>query len=107
MRDSTWLAAEDIEGLGDITLTIEKVHIRKNVEFEFGRKTPVVYSLKFKGKSRELIMNTSKRNVIQDLYGVGTDAWVGKDVTLYVDDRIKLAGKMVKGIRIRKTAPKK
>lgn len=102
MRDSTWLAAEDIDGLGDVTLTIEKVHVRKNVEFDFGRKTPVVYSLKFKGKQRELILNSAKRNVIQDAYGSSTGDWVGKEVTLYVDPNVKMKGEKVKGIRIRK-----
>jgi len=104
MRTSPWMAAEDILDKGDVKVTIEYVNRRRNVEFEMGRKEPVVYSLKFVGATKELILNATNRKTLKDLFGVSTSKWAGKIVVIYTT-KAKFAGKNVDAIRI-KAAPK-
>lgn len=101
MRESEWLASEDIEDAGDVTVEIEAVIKRTDVSFEAGRKKPVVYSLKFKGKTRELVLNGTNRRRMVEHFGKRAVDWKGQKITLYVDPNVKFAGKTVKGIRIR------
>lgn len=101
MRDSEWLAAEDIRGFGDVKAVIENVYVSRNVEFEGGRKKPVVYSLAFVGKDRRLILNAARRKVLTKSRGTNVDNWVGCTVTMYVDETVKMGGKQVGGIRFR------
>lgn len=101
MRVSPWLAAEDIDGLGDVKVTIAKVRKHEDVEFEQGRKVKVAYSLQFDGKQRELVLNATNRKAVMAMFGTVTTGWLGKQITLYVDPNVKLKGQTVKGIRIR------
>lgn len=101
MRVSPWLAAEDIDGLGDVKVTIAKVRKHANVEFEQGRKKEVAYSLGFEGKQRELLLNSTNRKTITAMFGPEIKDWKGKSITLYIDPNVKLKGQTVKGIRIR------
>ena len=103
MRDTTWLAAEDIKHLGDVKVEIESVQQDTDVEFEAGRKVNKVYSLKFKGKGRKLVINATNRKILKKLYGTDVTGWAGKEITLYVQDNVKMMGKVVDGIRIRAT----
>lgn len=105
MRESPWLASEDIDGLGDVIVTIETVHKDENVEFELGRTKPVVYSVKFKGHQRKMIVNGVNRKTLVNFFGVETKNWLGKSITLYVKDGVKVGKEMKKGIRIRQTLP--
>jgi len=101
MRDSEWLAAEDIRGHGDVVVKIEGVFVSRDVEFEHGRKKPIVYSLKFVGKDRRLVVNAARRKVLTKARGTNVDKWVGCTVTLFVDESVKMRGEVVGGIRFR------
>ena len=101
MRVSPWLAAEDIRGFGDQTVTIEQVYIHRNVEFEKGRSKPKAYALKFVGKTRQLLDNAARRKVLVDARGLDVTNWVGCSVTMYVDESVKMKGVAVGGIRFR------
>jgi endo-1,4-beta-mannosidase len=101
MRKSTWLASEDLAGLGDVEVEILRVHRNHDVEFEAGRKEKVVYSLEFKGANRQLVLNSANRKRLAGLFGSDVKAWSGKKVKLYVDTNVKLMGKTTSGIRIR------
>ncbi len=101
MRNSPWLASEDLAGREQFTLTIEEVFKHRNVTFDKGRVEPIVWALAFKETDKQMVVNGTNRRRIVALYGPRTDEWRQKTVTLYVDHKVKLAGKTVDGIRVR------
>lgn len=100
-KETPWLAAEDIVGLGDITVEIIACYRHKDVEFGAGRKEPLVYSVEFKGKKKQLVLNSTNRQVLFNAFGSDTKKWKGQTVLLYVDPKVRLMGKLVPGIRIK------
>ena len=103
-RDSVWLTADDLPEK-EVTFEIVDVMMRKDVTFQAGRVKPQVGTLKFKGMSRELGLNATNNNTMMKLYGRDTGGWIGKRVTLYVDPNVSMAGKIMRGVRIRATVP--
>lgn len=102
MRDSQWLASEDLEDRGGkVTVTIAMCRKHTDVEFEAGRKVPTAYTLSFEGKEKEMILNATNRKKLVDLFGRSVADWKGKKIELYVQSDIRLMGKLVNGIRIR------
>ena len=59
MKDSPWLASEDLMGLGDVPVTIEKCLRHKNVEFDKGRVEDTVFTLVLAGKKKQLVLAVS------------------------------------------------
>lgn len=100
-KPSPWLASEDIVGRGDIKVVIEAVYKHENVEFEQGRKEKKVFTIKYKGKEKQHIINATNRSVLRSRFGPDVQKWKGQEVTLYVDENVKMMGKTVCGIRIR------
>lgn len=90
-KDSQWLASEDI-GTREVTVTIEQVEIYNDVAFDAGRKEAKVAALKFAGKEKRMILNATNRKTLVRLYGMDTAQWQGKQVTLYVDMRVRQVG---------------
>lgn len=102
MRTSPWLASEDLDGLGEVEVTIETVRLHKDVEMQEGRKKPKLYSLKFVGKERELVLNATNRKTLVGHFGTDTKAWRGQKIKLYVKDGVRNpAGGTTKGIRVK------
>lgn len=99
MRDSPWLASEDLDG--DVTLTIKQCHKYENVEFEAGRKKPLVFTLEFEKAKRQLVLNGTNRKKLQTKFGNNVQDWKGKQVTLYVQSGIRVGRETKNGIRIR------
>ena len=100
-KDSPWLASEDLIGLGDVKVVIESVFRHADVEFDAGRKEKVVYSVKFKGKSKQLVLNSTNRKTLVGKFGVNVKDWADKEVILYVDPNVRMMGKVVPGVRIK------
>jgi hypothetical protein len=102
MRKSPWLASEDLDGAKkDVLVTIEDVMRHENATFDEGRTEPRVFSLKFAGKEKQMILNATNRKVLARAFGMKTANWRGQTVALYVDPRVRFGGKTVKGLRIR------
>lgn len=101
MRTSPWLASEDLLGLGDVPAKIAGVYRHREVEFEAGRSEPVVYTVAFAGKSKQLVLNATNRKALVRKFGANVKEWIGKTVVLHVDDNVRLMGKTVCGIRIK------
>lgn len=100
-RESLWLTQEDLPHDKDTVVTIEKIHIRRNVEFTNETKK-VAESAKFKGKERELLLNATHRNTLTRLSGSSNcGAWFGLTIALFVDPEVKSFGKIVPAVRIR------
>ena len=104
--DSPWLAADDLPSDKDTIVTIEAVHLRRDVTMDAGRKKDVALSLRFVGKKRELMLNATNRNTLSMLSGSNKcEAWFGMTVALFVQQGIRRPdGTKGPAIRIR---PKK
>jgi hypothetical protein len=103
--DTPWLASEDLLDLGDVAVEIEGVYRHKDAKFDEGR-TQTIFALKFKGKKKELVLNATNRKTLVAMFGTGNvKEWVGKQITLYVDQRVRKPGggrgETCCGIRIR------
>jgi len=107
MRESVWLTNEDIPHDRDVIVTIEKVHERRNVVFQGGRKVPRCFSLKFVGKDRELKVNAGHRKILNELTGKGdAGAWKGLGVYLWVEQNVRRGdGTSGPAVRIRAKRP--
>lgn len=102
MRQSQWMACEDLDGFTEAKCTIEHVWLHRNVSFEEGRKQDKVYSLGFKGKAKQLVLNATNRRRLVALFGSKTTEWIGQTITLYVKDGVRSPkGGTTRGIRIR------
>ena len=101
MRDSDWLAAEDLRGLGDIKVVIDKIVRHRDVKFEDGKNHAVVYAIKFKGKHKHLKMKACIRKIMNDARGPKVTEWAGCGVTMFVDESVQCKGQRVGGIRFR------
>lgn len=102
-KPSPWLASEDI-GAAQVRVVIEAVEIYKGVEFDQGRVEESIGALKFQGKEKRMILNSTNRKALVNLYGMETRDWIGKPVLLVVDTKVRMMGKIVAGLRI-KPAP--
>lgn len=102
MRTSPWLASEDLDGLGEVEVTIEAVYLHKDAVMQDGRKQPKLYAVKFLNKERQLVLNATNRKTLVGHFGSDTKAWKGQKVALYVKDGVRNpAGGTTKGIRIK------
>jgi len=64
----------------DVTLTISSVFLEE-LEGETGKKMKAI--LGFAGTPKQLVLNKTNGLCIKAMFGVETDAWRGKRVTLY------------------------
>ena len=105
--ESKYLKSEDVEQAGgEMLLTVTGV-ARKEYIDEAGKKE-VKGELTFQEVEKKMTLNVTNTNVMVTMFGghnIDT-AWVGKQVTLYVDNAVKFQNKLVKGLRIRLVDPK-
>lgn len=86
----------------DLVLTITRV-TRQEVLNPKTNKKAMKVCLGFKETDKLMVLNATNRDIIaKELgYGYKYPSWSGKQITLYVDPNVKVAGKKVGGIRIR------
>jgi len=101
MRESQWLAAEDLEGLGEVEVTIKQVNLHQNVQVEGQPKRDRVYTLEFDGRHKEMWINATNRKVLKMMYGDDVNAWSGKTITFYAQDGIRVGKTTKAGIRVK------
>lgn len=97
-KPTNWLASEDILGLPPVKVVVEGCFRHKDAEFEGGRKE-TVFAIKFKDKTKQLLLNSTNRQRMVSMFGANVGAWAGQTIELTVVD-CKMMGKPVKGIRI-------
>lgn len=89
-RESQWLSNEDIPHDRDSVVTIEAVVRRDNLTMQGGRTKKVGLSLRFVGKSRELLLNATNRKTLAIMFGTNECAqWFGKRVALFVEQNVR------------------
>ena len=101
MKESPWLSSEDILDAGDVPVKIVRCHKYQNVAFDAGRTEPTVYALEFEGKSKQLVLNSVNRKTLVAKFSTDVRKWADQEVVLWVDRKVRFAGRTVNGIRIR------
>ena len=103
MKSSEWLASSDIIGLGDVQVTIESVVKSTNVKMDGGRTEKEIYSLKFVGKDKKMVLNATNRKTLAKMFSASVKKWKGQKVKLYVEDGVRnpKGGSPVQGLRIK------
>jgi hypothetical protein len=97
-----WLASEDLIGRGDVPAVIEQVLVYDEVAFVGGRKEKNVPALKFKDRTKQLVLRTgANRKTLVKLFGADTQKWIGQTIHLYHEPDVMMKGERVGGIRIR------
>lgn len=100
LKDSNWLTAETLPTDRDTVVQIEAVVRRREVKFK--NETKHSYgSLRFKGKEKELGLNSTHLKVLKALFGSDTSNWFGQYIALYVDPDVSAFGQIVSAVRIR------
>lgn len=100
LKDSAWLSAETIAADKDTIVEIEAVIRRRIVKFKNEEKKGYG-SLRFKGKEKELGLNSTHIKVLRALFGPDTSTWYGQKIALYVDNDVMAFGQRVSAVRIR------
>jgi hypothetical protein len=98
MITSKFLRKEDLDG-GEISVTIRDL-LREQMPGDDAEQRWVLY---FGELKKGLVLNTSTIRVLEKSYGSDSSAWVGKRVTLYVDENVTFKGQVVGGLRLRTT----
>lgn len=106
MKGNTpWLASEDILGLGDVAVTIEAVVKNEDVVMDGGRREKQLFSLRFKGKEKAMILNSTNRKTLSSGFGADTKKWLGQTIKIYAETGIRKPGgkqgETCTGLRIR------
>lgn len=88
MKESDWLSVEDLQASGrpHIDVTIERVLLHKNVQFEAGRTEAKKYAIAFKGAGKQLLINATNRKRLVGLFGGNTKDWIGKRIRLHLEE---------------------
>ena len=106
--ESKYLKSEDVEQAGgELLLTVTSV-ARKEYTDEASGKKEVKGELTFQEVEKKMALNVTNTNVMASMFGSKDidKAWIGKQVTLYVDHNVKYGTKIVSGLRIRLVDPK-
>jgi hypothetical protein len=99
---SNWLKSADLNGK-EMIVTINSSEIESFKEEDGTKRKKVI--LAFDEIDQKLIVNTTNRDVLVELFGDDTDDWTGRKIILYVT-KVTYAGKRVDGLRIRDRLPK-
>jgi len=108
MKSSEWLASTDIAGLGDVPVEIEKVVRSTDVKMDGGRTEKEIFSLKFKGKDKKMVLNATNRKTLAKMFSANVAKWKGQKIKLYVQDGVRnpKGGEPVQGLRIKLETPR-
>jgi hypothetical protein len=100
MKDSKFLRKEDIGRGALVTIT---GCISKNTAME-GAPPEHKWCLTFRELEKPLVLNSTNIQLCEQICGSdNTDDWVGKQIVLYVDPNVSYGGKLIGGIRVRKS----
>lgn len=101
MRKSEFLACEDIEGLGDVAVVIEKVLKIRDAAVQDGKKLDG-FTIKFKGKDKMMVVNSTNAKTLTRAFGVDTKKWIDKGALIFIQDNVRSPkGGLTRGLRIK------
>ena len=99
MKSSKWLKQEDVPTPIKVTITS-----LRSAEVGTEDEPKQRWVLKFDGLEKEMVLNQTNIDAIEDHLGNETDDWTDGTMVLYVDPTVSYQGKRVGGLRLR--APK-
>jgi hypothetical protein len=99
-RKSEYLAAEDLEGRGDVKLTIKTAGMVPRPSHWGRSDASEILVISFEGAERSMWVGTVNSRAIASWYGFETDGWVGKSITIYATTT-KMGRDTVPCIRVR------
>ena len=94
---SDFIKAADLQGR-EVTVTMASVELK---DVGSGEMKPTLY---FAGKEKGLVLNKTNANAISQMYGDQTEAWNGRQVTLF-PTQTDFQGKIVPCIRVKLLPP--
>ena len=104
MKTSPWLASEDLLGISPQQVVIAGVYQHEDVPMDGGRKEKLLFAVAFEKIQKQMILNATNRKSLSRQFGADTKNWIGKQVTLTVQDGIRKpggrAGETTTGLRI-------
>jgi hypothetical protein len=104
MKASPWLASEDLLGISPQQVVISGVYQHEDVPMDGGRKEKLLFAIGFEKIGKQMILNATNRKSLSRQFGADTKNWIGKSVSLYVQDGIRKpggrAGETTTGLRI-------
>lgn len=110
-RDSEWLAAEDIDGLGDVPIKVMGVFGPEDKTIN-GKKKAACCWIEFVhaktgrplfDQRKLMTLNSARKKVLRKMFGTDPQACVGKTVNMYCVDT-SFGGEELRGFRIRNEA---
>jgi len=93
-----FIKKEDVQA-EDVTLTIanvEPVQFTNADTQQVDRRLQVTFN-----NDKKLTLNATNLQILIKRFGAHTQNWIGQAVTLYFDDNVTYAGRLVGGVRIR------
>ncbi|MCB0642910.1 MAG: hypothetical protein KDC44_14780 [Phaeodactylibacter sp.] len=100
---NTYLSYYDLTG--DLVVEIKEMRY-ETVTGPGGRKDDCLIMAFTDPDVLPMVVNSTNAKTISDLHGTNKPAeWVGKSITLYPDNSVKMKGETVGGIRIRPVVP--
>ena len=93
---SKYLKASDLQGR-EFHLTITMIQVETLGTGDRAQSKPVVY---FQGAQKGMALNRSNADEIANVYGLNTDTWIGKKITLY-PSTTRFANQVVPCIKVR------
>ena len=104
MKSSPWLASEDLLGISPQEVVIAGVFRHEDVAMDGGRKEKLLFAIGFEKIPKQVILNATNRKALSRQFGADTKEWIGKSVSLFVQDGIRKpggrAGETCCGLRI-------
>jgi hypothetical protein len=92
MKTSPWLASEDLLGICPQQVIIAGVYKHEDVPMDGGRKEKLLFAVGFEKIQKQMILNATNRKSLSRQFGADTKQWIGKEVTLTVQDGIRKPG---------------
>lgn len=103
VSDPKFLGEADLAGQPEIVATISSTTLEK---VRNGSGTSEKTVVNFVENVKPLVLNVTNSKTIAKLAGTPmVEQWVGTRIQLYYDPRVKFAGDMVGGVRVRPFAP--
>ena len=96
--DDRFIGTYDLDGKPELTVTIEDIGMETMRTQDGAEADKPVVSIK--GAKKKWVLNKTNAKTIAELYGVDTDNWLGKKVTLYVTE-CQAFGSKVECIRVK------
>jgi hypothetical protein len=100
MYDREHIAAWDLPG--DVNVKIVRVECKELTSQRGKNKRPILF---FEGKEKSMVINKTNGKTISNMYGLRTEDWIGKWVTLFKSST-SAGGETVDCIRIRPEPPR-